>query len=56
MRLDRSKFFMVKKQYKIDSRVKSRFSYLKSAFKMRKTGIKNTYDAGVFIAHQTAEL
>ncbi len=33
----------------IDSRVKSRFSLLKSVFKMRKTGIKNTFDAGVYI-------
>ena len=36
---------------KIDSRVKSRFSLLKSVFKMRKTGIKNTYDAGVKIGN-----
>ena len=32
---------------KFDSRVKSRFWEDKSVFKMRKMGIKNTYDAGV---------
>ncbi len=30
-----------------DSRVKSKFWDYKSVFKMRKIGIKNTYDAGV---------
>ncbi len=33
----------------IDSRVKSQYWDDKSAFKMRKTGIKNTFDAGVNI-------
>jgi len=31
-----------------DSRVKSRFPYWESDFKMRKTAFTNTYDAGVF--------
>jgi len=30
-----------------DSRVKSRFPYWESDFKMRKTAFTNTYDAGV---------
>jgi hypothetical protein len=36
---------------KEDSRVKSQFSFLKTAFEMRKMGIKNTYDAGVKESH-----
>ncbi len=41
---------MIASKVNIESRVKSRFWDDKSVFKMRKMGIKNTFDAGVNVS------
>lgn len=45
-----------KQQDQIDAHVKSNFSSLKSAFKMGKTGPRNTGDAGVQMTHFISDL
>ena len=45
----------VKIKMNFESPVKTRFTYRKSGFNMRKRSLKNTYDAGVRIVYLNEE-